>query len=357
MITPWTIHEAEIALYPAWQDGMPFRGPGEAGGVPAPIFSCKSSLSVSGSPRKTAAASHDWTGNPPNADGQWDISISFPEGAHADGLVRAPSRLHAGGLHVLVVRFIDAASGHWSCLRWYYVTWESDESSPAAQILSRTVSLRSTWMQETVGADAPPSLSPVPYGEVDWICASRRITCCTFDPETETWLSLPRNQTADGGRYVNFSPLEDSVSDVVLSACFPRAVPGTPPPGFLATAVIEWQSIPLLSIGNHESEIHHGLTLLADLALQDAGIVEPLFHSSQARMFEETIVVFRYLRRVYACIGHGVLAVPALTLNQPPPFTHDYPFRLAVPGDPNPATGQSGLTLLPAGAWLDGTLA
>ena len=60
---------------------------------------------------------------------------------------------------------------------------------------------------------------------------------------------------------------------------------------------------------------------------------------------------------VDATLGHGVLAVPGLTCNAAAsPFTHDCPFRLAIPGDPNPTTNQSGLTLYPDGAWLDGTL-
>lgn len=358
MITPWTIHEAEVALYPAWKDGLPLRGPGSSGGSPAPVFSCKSALSISGTPRKTAAMGYDWTGNSPTADGEWEISISFPEGAYADGVSRALSRLANGGFHILVVRFIDEVTGQWSCFRWYYATWESDESSESSQILGRSVRVRSTWMQEEVGSSAAPSLSPIPYGEVDWICGPHRVTCYTFNPLSETWLSLPRNSIGEGGSYVTFAPVEGALTtDVALSALFPRVVGGGFAFGMIQRGVIEWQQIPLLQIGNQDSTEHHGLTLMGDLDLQAIGISEPLLTHPRSRVLDEPVIVFRYLRRVYATLGHGVLAVPSLTINEDPPFTHDYAFRLAIPGDFNPATGQAGLTLLPDGAWLDGELA
>lgn len=356
MIAPWVIHEAEVALYPAWKDGMPFRGPGQPRGVPAPIFHCKASLSISGSARKSASTGGNWTGNETNGPGDWSVSVAFADGALGDSISRVMSRLHWGGFHILCVRFVDERSGQWSLFRFFYVTWDSDESSESGQVMTRSVRLNASWMQEDAGSAAAPSLEPVVLGEVDWICGTQRVTAMTYNPLTETWVSLPRNDTGDGSRYVNFSPVLDTPSDVAMAAYFPRVIPGEQAPPALPRANVLWQNLVLLRIGNQLSPLHHGLVLMGGLSLQATGIVEPLMLHPQDRMLDEPVIVFRYLRRTYATLGHGVLAVPRLISNESPPFTHDYAFRLAIPGDPNPATGESGLTLLPDGAWLDGTI-
>lgn len=354
---PWIIHEAEVALFPAWLDGLPFRGPGAVRKAQAPVFAARASLAVSGSRRKTAATGGSWTGADANADGEWEISVSFPDGVMADGVSRLLSRLAPGGFHILVVRFIDQKSGEWSFFQWFYVTVESDELGESGQSSVSSLRLKSTWMQEGVGSATPPGLEPVVRGEVDWVCGSQRITGLAYDPESEAWTSLPRNETGlDGTRYVNISSVEDLDSDIAISAYLPRVVAGAQVAPALPVAAIAWQNQVLARIGNHESGFHHGLTLLGGISLQAAGIVEPLLSLPQSRMLDEPVIVFRYLRRVYATLGHGVLAVPRLLPATDPPFSHDWPFRLAIPGDPNPATGQSGLTLLPNGAWLDGTV-
>lgn len=355
LLTPWTIHEAEVALYPAWRDGMPFTGPG-ARGVPAPVFLAKASLTFSETRKKGAASGHSFTGAEPNVEVEYEISIGFPDGAFSDSTSRVPSRIEPGGFHILVVRFLDARSGQWSCFRFFYVTVEADDESESGEVMARTMRLHSTWLQEVTGTTDPPTLAPVVYGEVDWLCGTQRITCLTYEPVAESWASTPRNATATGTRYVNLSPVEDSAADIALTAYFPRVVAGEQIPPAMTRAQVEWSNLVLLTVGNHLSAIHHGLKLRDDIALQTLGIPEPLLALPQARMLDEPVIVFRYLRRVYAVIGHGVLAVPSLDCGVSPPFSHDFPFRLAVPGVANPATGQSGLTLLPDSAYLDGTV-
>lgn len=196
---------------------------------------------------------------------------------------------------------------------------------------------------------------PTVLGEVDWICGPQRITALLFDPEAETWESTSLNDTGDGTRYVNFSPVADSSTDAILSAYFPRVQPDARAAGFLSRGAITWMNTYLLRIGNHLSTVRHGLSLLGGLNVQTIGIPEPLLANSQSRMLDEPLVVFRYLRRVCTTIGHGVFAVPALHENATHPFT-----RPRLPPDPtatvNPVTQRNGLTLLPTGAWLDGTV-
>lgn len=354
--TPWTIHEAEVALFPAWRDGMPFAGPGSRGAA-APVFLAKAGLTITETPRHATSAAHDWTGAQPTAESEYEITVAFPDGAFSDSLSRVHSHLPAGGLHVLVLRFWDESTSHWTLLRFFYVTIESDEGSVSGEVMARSMRLKSTWLQETTGTGIPPAMVPQVLGEVEWVCGSRRITCLTYDPVAELWASTPQNATGSSGTLlVNFAPVDGCSTDVALSAFFPRVIAGAQASPALAQAAVEWSNLVLARIGNHASAVHHGLALFG-LSVQAAGIAEPLCCLPQARMLDEPVIVFRYLRRVYATLGHGVLAVPALVCSGQMPFTHDPPFRLAIPGDPNPATGQSGLTLFPNGAWLDGALA
>ena len=355
LLTPYTIHDADLALYPAWQDGMPMRGPGAGRFSPEPVFLAKGSVTMGETRSKGLAKAHNWIGHEPNLHTEYDITVAFPDGAFSDAISRVQSRLSVGGLHILVVRFVDV-TGYWSCFRFFYVTADSDEAGVSGEIMERTLRFKSTHLQETVGSLLPPLMEPVVVGEVDWICGSQRVTCLTYNPASETWCSTDQNDTGDGTRYINFSPLTESTHDVAIAAYFPRVVSGSQSPPLLRQAQVEWSNLILANIGDPSSMVHHGLTLSSGLSLQAIGIPEPLLACSQSRMIDEPIIVFRYLRRIYAAIGHGVLALPALSINTDPPFTHDPPFRLAIPGDPNPSTGQSGLTLYPDGAWLDGTL-
>jgi hypothetical protein len=357
MKSPWLIHEAEVALFPAWKDGLPFRGPGLPRSVPTPVFSCKSALSISETRRAAAPDAHSWSGAVPKVESSWDISLTFLDGVFADTVSRVMSRLPWAGLHILVVRFIDEKTGEWSCFQWFYTTVETDESTESSQVMARTLRLNSTWMQESVGSSAPPPLLPAIRGEVDWLCGPLRVTGLHYDPVAETWLSTAANETGDGSRYVNLSPVTGSATDIALSAYLPRVHAGNQAAPALPVAAVVWENQVLLRIGNHASTVHHGLSLSAGWLLQTLGIVEPLLTQPQDRMLDEPVIVFRYLRRIYAVLGHGVLAIPRLVEDEAPPFSHDYPFRLAVPGAVNPVSGQSGLTLLPDGGWLDNVAA
>ena len=357
LATPYIIHDADLALYPAWQDGMPSLGPGSARDYPSPVVSSKASLTITEVRTKSLAKSHNWIGHEPNLRSEFDLSVSFPDGAFCDALSRVHSRMASGGFYILVVRFVDLLTGHWSVLRFFYVTADSDESSVDGEVLSRSVRFKSTWLQESVGTLLPPTMDPVVLGEVDWHCGSRCITALTYDPISEVWTSLPQNETGDSfTRYVNFSPVSGSTTDVAISAYLPRVVAGSQVAPLLPQAAVVWSNVLLATIGNHLSAAH-GLALANGGALQTVGIPEPLLACSQSRMLDEPLVIFRYLRRVYATFGHGVFAVPSLSCDVSVlPFTHDPPFRLAVPGPSNPSTGQSGLTLLPSSAFLDGPI-
>lgn len=360
LIRPWIITDADIALWPAWKDGMPFYGPGEGRDRPAALIECKTSLTIQETFSESAVTGHGWTGNEMPNGSTWQISIDFPDGAMADRFGRLMSRAHPGGYRILTVRFFDDSVGVWSLLNFYYVVPASDSESESSEKMMRSLTLKSTWLQEKTGNSSLPAMEPVVMGELDWVCGSQRVTAFEYDPVAESWTSLPRNITGDGSRYVTLQALDaEPGSDVVLAYYLPR-FNAVPPESLeedaLQTMAIHWQNTICMKVGREDSASHHGLTLQGRHVLQAIGIVEPLMAVSQSRLIDEPFLQFRFLKRIYCTVGHGVFAVPQLTVNQSPPVTHDPAFRIAVPGPANPATGNTGLVILPQGAWLDGTL-
>lgn len=358
-ITPWVLADAEVALWAAWKDGTPMTGPGAGRGAQKPLFIGTASLSIAGN-YQDAQTPADGSGAMLPVDVTWQVNAEFPDGVMADEFGRVLSRLHAGGYLILTVLFHDETLGEWTKLSFYYVTPGTDTAADSgSQVMNRTVALKSMHLQEKVGSGDPPALDPVVVGEVDWICGPMRVTALEYDPDAEVWTSLPRNLTGDGDtRYVTLTPITDEDgADVILAAYLPRVVPSEVVGDKLPRSQVKWQNTVAMRLGNQESSFHHGLVLQAGHALQAIGIVEPLAKIPQDRALDEPVIVFRYLRRVYATLGHGVFAVPRLVENESPPVSHDHPFRIPITGDPNPETGQSGLVLLPNGAWLDGTTA
>ena len=347
MITPWSIHEAEIALYPAWSDGMPYVGPGTRAEV-SPLLQCKSSLSIAHTPRDLESGGFNWTGAESTADGVWEISIGFPDGAFTDAISRLKSRPAPGGFHVLVVRFIDEVSGHWSCLRFFYVTLAGDDASEKNQIMERSLRLRSTWLQENVGSATAPSMLPEVLGEVDWVCGGQRITALTYNSATQVWTSLAQNAIGGGGSYARIHGVGDNVT---LSAYMPYLDAAAPPANAPAREEVAWLEKDILHIGNADSLVHHGLKMGDGFALQTLGISEPLMrnHTGWNRGLDPVYLIFRYLRRVYATIGDGVLAAADVTYDAAPDSI-DPPFQI------RPAADGMGMVILPDGAWVDGSL-
>jgi hypothetical protein len=355
---PLLITHAEIAIFPAWKDGHPYLGPGLRRGAFHPILSCMAAVSATETRRPAAPAGFDWRGGPPSSfHTEWEIAVDAQDGIHADELSVLPSKLPDGGFYILVVRFVDPETRLWRCLRWYYVSAADDELHERADAMRRGLRFRAGWFQETVGDGGVPALSPVVFGEVEWRCGSQCVTAWIFDPDTETWTSTPQNETGDGSRYVEIAISEEDENDLVLAAYFPRAAVESRATGLLPRRAIAWGNHYLLTIGNHLSAWCHGMRLHDGINVQTNGTPEPLLTVPQDRIIDEPVIVFRYLARVYAVIGHGVFAMPSLTTGStPPPPVHDPAFILGPPGPVNPATGFTGLVLLPNAAYLDGTI-
>lgn len=361
MITPWTIQESEIALYPAWGDGMPITGPSDPRGFSRTLLRCKTSLSISFSPVAGAPFGFNVGAADANIDGAWEISVSIPDGAHADDVSRILSRMHHGGLHVLVVAFEDVIKKQWTVMRFFYVTISSDESSDSSQVMRRQIKLRSTYMREVVGSDSFPSMDPVVVGEVDWVCGSTKFTCLNYDPESNLWSELPANETGDAGKLIEW--VDATANDVDLMVSWPSLEsPASGPSGVPSDERklnVSWDPRLLFSIGNHLSLVHHGMKLGAGFEIQQDGTTEPLFIADLGvhRQLDPVLVVFRYLRNLYCVVGCGKISLPELHLSEDPVQSHLPVFRFQPSNKTlNPETGRIGMVLSPDSCWLDGTV-
>jgi hypothetical protein len=359
LIQPWGIHDAEMALWPAWKDGMPMRGPfaEDADGRrwPEPLFYCKANLNIAETWAPGEAGGLAWQGVAEAVGKSYKIAVDFPDGAVQDAWGRVTSRLPEGGMYVLTVRY--AAGGVWTTLRFFHTVVESDGSAESGQVMMRPLRFAAGWMQEDTGSGTYPSLDPLVYGEVDWVCGSRRIPCMRYDPLAEEWTSRVENDIGDGTRFVNISPVDASEgADVFVSYYVPRTEEVEPGGGKLRRRDIVWTNRIAFSVGRWDSPTTHGLRFTEGYALQAGNHVEPLEMIPQGRVLDEPVVVFHYIGRVYASLGHGVLAVPGLTEGVVE-ARHDPMFRISPTGGNNPETGDNGLTLLPDRAWLDGAVA
>ena len=77
--TPFTILDCHVALYPAWQDGMPKRGPAPTRHATEPLMQCVASVAWQRGYTRRAAA----YGATSSAQGKvipdaYDITVTFP---------------------------------------------------------------------------------------------------------------------------------------------------------------------------------------------------------------------------------------------------------------------------------------
>jgi hypothetical protein len=217
-------------------------------------------------------------------------------------------------------------------------------------MMRRSLRMHSTWLDDDAGlmpSPGIPSLLPEVTGLVEWVCGPLRVPALRYDPVADTWTSPIHNLTGDGTHYVTLAPVSSTIPDLCLAYYQPRAI--AVPGDFGGTLEKIWQNAVVFRIGGPSSAWHHGLAL-SGLNVQIEGVPEPVLMLPQSREWDEPVLVFRYLRRVLAVVGHGVLAVPSLSENTPfPSFPPDPGFRFL------PAGG-GGLCIYPSGAYLDGTV-
>jgi len=328
MLFPWSIHEADVALYPARKDGWPMAGPSTARGA-LPIVEHRASLRWECLLSDGSPAGMDYTGAALPEDGGYSLQVDFPEGLREDGLSLALSRLDPGGYYCLVVRFEhEKHDGLWTQWRFFYVTLAGDSTGDQDQIMQRSLRLRAGYRQELVGNGSLPAMLPSPLGEVEWRCGAIRVTALHYDPVSAAWTSTDQNVVSNSEEAAPFVALGETDGRGWLSYYQPRAENEDGPtlsgdPSVAGTPLtVAWRHLLALTV-----EPDHRVLALADFVLQTNGTPEPLLMSTQSRLWDEPVVIFRYLRRIYATIGHGTIAIPSLATELPPP-THEPDFRL-----------------------------
>jgi hypothetical protein len=328
---PWSIHECEVAIHAAWKDGMPMTGPGDGRQKRTALFTGKAMVRVEQSFPASEPGAFDHSNSPPAADSNYALTIRFLETAIEDDLSRLVTRLHGGGYHIVTLRFVEESGGaEWSKRQFFYVAPATDNleataGSNEAIPFERTLSLRAGWMQESAGHTTPPSLDPVVTGEVEWVCGPHRIPCLSYDPDTLTWTALGANSTGESTPpHVALGEMPET-EDPFLSLMLPR---------LNEDQQIQWEATIAFTLAGGTA-----FTPASGHVMQTNGTPEPLVMLPQNRMLDEPMAVFRFLRRVYATIGHGRICIPSVNSTPPPP-THEPAFRI---GD---------VVILPQGAYL-----
>lgn len=295
-ISPWSIHEAEIALYAAWKDGLPMSGPGTDRHQSTALFEALGSLAIE----------EEWEERPAGAFAlatsvrhpeRYSITVSFKDGLHGDDLGTIVSRMR-GGTHVLTLRFVDdAGRGWWTKLQFFHVVPTGDERSASASggeenAISRVLRLRAAHMQQQGGMTAMPALAPEVLGEVDWICGPQRVTGLRYSQATDTWSATSENSTGPS------TPAYLSLVAGTGTHTFSYQKSST------ASGAVTWVQTAAFTANSTT------LVPASGFSLQTNGTAEPLESVAAERTLDQPVAVFRYLGRVYATVGHGKICVP-----------------------------------------------
>ena len=360
--SPYTFFEAEIALFYAYENGTPLRDPTTLE-IKAPAASCIGSISISSSPKLSEGSLGDWQGRAkPTEHKTWRATVSYQDGAWREQGERISSILSSNSDFILMIRFHDEVNGNWDSHQFHYCSLDSQESShdPSNSTQSFTLQAghRETFSGNTSQA-ALPELTPQVLGRVEWIQAGNVVPCLFYDPFTETWSESGLNSFTVPGespkRYCEISPDPSNANETYVKMLIAATTEQTPTGNQQVRTGITYETSTCFTIGNHNSPTNHGIRMGPGFALQKLGCPEPIRDHVSATHWQHPRLVFRYLKRIYCTISQGVVAVPSITpaaLDIIPAL--DDPFLIAPTSGNNPATGYTGITLLPETAILDG---
>jgi hypothetical protein len=188
LATPYLLTDAQIAIFPAWQDGLPKRGPAPARHAVEPLFQCVASISWQTSYVRHAASFGSLSSS---AHGSalvesYQVSVAFPEGVVNDGIGRS-SRLVKGDKYIIVAIMNDQESGEWQRFQFFHVTANSDSLDFPQEVMSRAMQFTAAHLDQDGGDGIAPAITPKVYGYVDWHSGSMRLPVLRFDEETGIW--------------------------------------------------------------------------------------------------------------------------------------------------------------------------
>lgn len=363
---PFTFLEGKVAVFYANADGTPLRDP-NTNEIKAPVAQCHASVQISSNTTEQTSSLANWTGAMPNTKrATWTAKISHITAAYKNSQGNIASLIPPDTFLILVVRHYDKISGNWTLLQLHHAHLADDDSTGSINSNQDSISIRAGHREVFTGntsqATLPP-LTPRCYATVEWEHNGLVIPCFHYDPDTETWHENPLNSFTPTGetesvRYAYIGPDADHDTQALVKYLAIRTKEGTPAGNQMPRSGLEFFTTTALTIGNHTNGTHHGIVLNDGHELQTLGCPEPVEALASSNHWSHPTLRFRFLSRIYASISHGTIAIPSITTaidGLTPPF--DTPIWIAPNGTPNPATGFTGLTLLPYTGILDGTVA
>lgn len=191
------LHDATIALFDAWKDGMPKRGPSELRGGMVPLLQCKGSISWS---QPTTAADPAFGDHRAAGDlrgGDYAIRCSFLDGVVMDQLGHALRTRNHTGRYVLVVVYFCKESKQWQRYQFYHVQIQQGEheSGDGNTSVSGQLSFIAGLLEYDGSEGTQPLCVPHVLGRVDWVHGGQRIPCLTYDPLINVWAQTTYSDT------------------------------------------------------------------------------------------------------------------------------------------------------------------
>lgn len=328
---PFTVHEAEVAVWHAWGDGIPVAGPTPRH-LNLPVTFRAGLRMAQGEGLETGGDFGEWRGRRAiPGDGEWTVEMSSPLGAAWDAGVQVDSLPPVGAPVVIVVRFFDRAAGLWRVYQFHDAFLAPADAGEDGQRMMRALRFAAGWREE-FKSGTMPGLEPRLRGVIEWRHLGRVVRCWEYDPVLDAWQEDAENVVTMEGVPVRYVTLDSSVPGEVSVAML-AAVSQDGEMAGLQAALLGWKDVAVFTVGSS------GLTLEPGWTLEAQGAAEPLLLPPSGRHWEHPKVVFRVLGRHHATACAGVFALPALQEGVPE-RPMDLPLRIGR------------LLLYPDGGWL-----
>lgn len=342
MPTPFLVFDAKVALFPAWQDGMPMTGPAPLRDAVEPYFHCLTSIRWSRTASRKESSFGDARRNGSSRAEEISISVNHPEGVVLDPVGHAHRLPRITGRYCLVVVFWNDLEKQWQRWQFFHVQMGNDsfDAGDGSDAGSRPLEFVAEHVEfDSYTSDSPPDCKPQVLGRVDFICGSIHVPCMTYDMIENLWNMTPYSDTGmrmgSGLQKTNlpycmwdepavdklvtrenstFSIMQPRVQRVNVDVNDESFEERIPPSDHLQ---VLWQRRLYFSIrrtggAKNELLLHHGIQL------ETNGSPEPIESIEQDQILDESIALFRVLDRVYATIGHDKIAVPHVFPDQVP---------------------------------------
>jgi hypothetical protein len=327
----FTVHDAQVMVWHAWQDGMPIRGPlGRHSYVPA-AQQFRAGLSIRSVARPaTDPAFGQWQRHS-TPEGvypaeEWQVEIASVLGQEESDGALISQLLRPGSPVVVVVMFAVKGTSEWRILQFHDAELMPLESGEESQVMRRNLRFSAGWMEEFKSGSMPGSMQPRIRGIIEWCHAGRTVRCWEYDPYENTWTEDPENQILIGeetARYISFDTPSSGARRLGMMAALTESMPlplgGTETGG----TGIFWRHVWLLDI-----PATGPLQMAPGWITESHGLAEPLLLPPSGLHWEHPRLVLRVLGRIYATACAGVLAVPRIHYGAVPDAPSDPPIRL-----------------------------